>query len=239
MSSAGAKHNHQEPVSDEGAKPQKKRKYTIPALEPFDERAKELQQWLNDRGLLPWKKSYDPQEARLGRWVEAVTNVRQRRQLDASHVESLAARCPAWDLESHIRDGPGNSQSDKRKEKEPTNSKSKKNEQQKDTCEEKEQTKPPEEDEASRQKDRVSLDEGACVRDIQWIRRTIMGLNLRYARCSGKTEKRALLRKLQLEFHPDKNPIDAHRIRPVYDFVQTLWDSQFKSKVGGSMERGV
>lgn len=237
MSSAVTKRSHQEPVSDEIANPQKKRrKYTIPALQPFDERAKELQQWLNDRGLLPWKKSHDPKEARLGRWVEAVTNVRQRRQLEASHLESLVALCPAWDLESHVRKSMGNARPGKRKDKETTNAKNEKA----DAHDEKERTKASEEeDKASLQKDRVSPEREACVRDLQWVRKTIMALNMRYARCRGKAEKRALLRKLQLEFHPDKNQADVHKIRPVYDFVQKLWDDQFKSKLGGSTERGI
>jgi DnaJ-class molecular chaperone len=45
---------------------------------------------------------------------------------------------------------------------------------------------------------------------------------------TSKSELRTVLRKLQLAWHPDKNPGKEDEAREVFHYVQQVWDRNFK-----------
>ena len=64
----------------------------------------------------------------------------------------------------------------------------------------------------------------------QWIRQTQRHLTQQLARLRPTDigGRRNLLRAWQLEYHPDKNPGRSDEVMPLFRWVQSLWDRQFR-----------
>eukprot|EP00434_Breviolum_minutum_P025598 symbB.v1.2.022616.t1/scaffold1976.1/size93997/3 len=62
------------------------------------------------------------------------------------------------------------------------------------------------------------------VGDAQWLRAT-----LQLTKCKSVAARRNTLRKLQLCFHPDKNRNGGEEARRMFEFVQSMWEKEFRS----------
>ncbi|CAK9048621.1 Transgelin-3 [Durusdinium trenchii] len=134
----------------------------FPSLEPFEANLRNLQNFLQKRGVLPWLKSDDHSERVLGRFVD---------NLRIDFGEAVPPVVPLADI--------------------------------------------PEDPEP-----RGPVGQ-ACTVQLSHVRAT-----LELARCRSSSERRSLLRRMQVEFHPDKN-VDSANVRPMFDFVQSMWEKEF------------
>ena len=68
----------------------------FPSLEPFEENARNLQNFLESRGVLPWLKSDNQDEKMLGRFVENLRIIKKGGKLSAENLELFNSWCPLW-----------------------------------------------------------------------------------------------------------------------------------------------
>ncbi|CAJ1455485.1 unnamed protein product [Effrenium voratum] len=151
---------------------------SLPSLEPFKERAMQLQEHLQSHGVLPWHKGATPQERRLGRWVQSVKHLRKAGRLKPEDQQRLSTWCPLWA-----------------------------------------------EVEAPRKPEVAEVAEPSapCAgSQMAWVK-----ASLALARCRSSEQRRQTLRRLQLDFHPDKN-MDRPEVRPMFDFIQDMWEKEFR-----------
>eukprot|EP00930_Biecheleria_cincta_P059931 TRINITY_DN45642_c0_g1_i1.p1 TRINITY_DN45642_c0_g1~~TRINITY_DN45642_c0_g1_i1.p1 ORF type:complete len:523 (+),score=90.47 TRINITY_DN45642_c0_g1_i1:21-1589(+) len=173
------------------------------SLEPFVEHADEVHAWVTEHGLLPWHKSKDDQERRLGLWVKAVTDKARAGKLHAARRKHLVTLIPIWNLA-----------------KDPQNSARAEVVVIDSETDADDNARPHEIDTSPADRKHDSR---------QWARLTIMRINLEVSRCQTTPERRQLIRQKQLEFHPDKNGQHADKVRPVFQFVQSLWREHLRA----------
>eukprot|EP00439_Symbiodinium_sp_Y106_P010631 s3970_g1.t1 len=71
----------------------------------------------------------------------------------------------------------------------------------------------------------LSSSEGPQPKTLQQhTQMSLVKASLALSKCRSQAERRAMLRQLQLDNHPDKNP-DASA-RPVFEYVQTIWETR-------------
>merc|ERR1711972_564316 len=61
-----------------------------------------------------------------------------------------------------------------------------------------------------------------------WVSFTIQQLITELASQPDIDARRSCVRRWQLQYHPDKNPGRAVEVMPIFRWVQSLWDCQFR-----------
>ena len=63
----------------------------------------------------------------------------------------------------------------------------------------------------------------------RWLQNTVQRLSEHFKTQTDVEEKRSLLRRWQRIYHPDKNQGRAHEVLPIFRWVQTCWEREFRS----------
>eukprot|EP00746_Dinoflagellata_sp_MGD_P122626 gnl/MRDRNA2_/MRDRNA2_57456_c0_seq2.p1 gnl/MRDRNA2_/MRDRNA2_57456_c0~~gnl/MRDRNA2_/MRDRNA2_57456_c0_seq2.p1 ORF type:complete len:523 (-),score=117.87 gnl/MRDRNA2_/MRDRNA2_57456_c0_seq2:121-1689(-) len=188
----------------------------------------ELQAWLDRRRYMPWLKSANPDERALAAWVEL-----QRKQhcmLSASHVSMLEAlqgwtwaqqtasrkripECDASVSSKHL------GQTKRRTRKTQEGSQHRKSEAVKEANEIGSHA-------AEFVKDKVNVENSQ-----QKLHNTLRRHNIELAQQKSRSTRRALLRRWQLMYHPDKNHANSEMASAIFRWVQSRWHREFRSNV--------
>uniref|UniRef100_A0A7S4QS80 Uncharacterized protein n=1 Tax=Alexandrium monilatum TaxID=311494 RepID=A0A7S4QS80_9DINO len=88
--------------------------------------------------------------------------------------------------------------------------------------------KPAAKDDASASDEEQGLDSHEAWL-LQWLRLTMQRLAAELMRQPSPAARRARLRQWQLSYHPDKNPGRGNEVMPIFCWVQSCWNQEFRS----------
>eukprot|EP00747_Dinoflagellata_sp_TGD_P206939 gnl/TRDRNA2_/TRDRNA2_80566_c0_seq1.p1 gnl/TRDRNA2_/TRDRNA2_80566_c0~~gnl/TRDRNA2_/TRDRNA2_80566_c0_seq1.p1 ORF type:complete len:959 (-),score=178.16 gnl/TRDRNA2_/TRDRNA2_80566_c0_seq1:50-2926(-) len=199
-------------------------------LDTFADDAETLRKWLERRGYLPWDKSTDEQESALALWVKQVRRAYRAEKLSPEQV-ALLDRLDDWSW------GTGDDGAGSAAEEEPDEDEDESDDEDEDS--EIDLSKPrsrrnrrraaaDNSDDDKEAKDKAAREARREAQMEQWLRLTMQRLAAELARQRGSVARRAKLRGWQRDYHPDKNPGRTHEVLPIFRWVQSCWERDFR-----------
>lgn len=187
-------------------RPQRGKKPQV--LLDFETVLEELSGWLASRGHLPWEKSADRTERRLAAWVSKVRAAHANDWLTREQV-ALVSSLKAWRWNNEAGGNPPRHVTAPSCSTTPA-----------EKCEGR-WVESPGGLSAASPPSRGAVGE-------RWIRCTMQRLARDLAKQASSTMRKARLRQFQLTYHPDKNPGRADEVLPIFRWVQSCWDREFR-----------
>ncbi|CAL1142699.1 unnamed protein product [Cladocopium goreaui] len=175
----------------------RKRKVNLVPLKGFEEKLQQLAKWLEDHHRLPWEKSHQPAEKRLGAWVLTAQKSFGRGTLPQEQRDALEA-LEHWSWGDYERDD--------------------------DTHDAAEAE--PAEPEAAAAEVEPPGEEDETQQTKRWQQNVIQKLQRDLEQCGADVElQRRKLQRWRLSYHPDKNYGRTEEVTPIFHFVQEKWNS--------------
>lgn len=166
-----------------------------------------LRAWLDKFGFLPYEKSNNTEEAQLARFVSKVRIAHGRRLLSQAQICVLEALA-GWSWGDFEGESSGGTEGAHQRGK-------------KRPCDEDVPGRA-----QARDAERVEKDEDLLE---QWSHLTVGRLQGELKRQPDEMARRACLRHWQRTYHPDKNPGRVCEVRPIFQWVQSCWDRDFRN----------
>eukprot|EP00933_Yihiella_yeosuensis_P028608 TRINITY_DN22447_c0_g1_i1.p1 TRINITY_DN22447_c0_g1~~TRINITY_DN22447_c0_g1_i1.p1 ORF type:complete len:919 (-),score=189.64 TRINITY_DN22447_c0_g1_i1:27-2783(-) len=197
--------------------PPKQRKKRSMRLAGFQASLEKLRNWLEQHAWLPWDKSEDKEEQKLGAFVAKAQSAFGKKVLDskqAASLEELADLGWTWGDAANVEaDGPD---ADEDGASEPTaGAKRRRTDSRKNLENDAVDT------------DDLEPSEEATARQER-IRNITKRLSEELSRTKDVAERRTLLRQWQRSYHPDKNADREHEVGPIFRWVQERWNAEFR-----------
>lgn len=191
---------------------------TLPvAVSSFDAHFHELRGWIAWHGHFPWDKSSNCIERRLARWVSKIQMARASGWITREQVAFLESlQGWRWNLGAKVEQ---EKPYETAKQVSAGFDSQRCDSQMPFLCNDRKQRIPHEDMSAAEQEAAVE----------RWLRITMQRLAADLAKQPNASMRKSRLRQLQLTYHPDKNPGRADEVLPIFRWVQSCWDREFRA----------
>jgi len=183
----------------------------------FEDGMGKLRAWFETSGFLPFAQSDDKEERLLSQWVLRVRVAYSRRRLSQEQIDALES-LEEWDWGDY-EGGAADAGPEDAEEAD-------------DTGGPRGQKRPGSAEGAEQGKQQNASNANGDVQEAEmehWSRLTLQRLAQDLNRQPSAADKRSRLRAWQRIYHPDKNPGRAHEVLPIFRWVQSCWDRDFKT----------